>query len=203
MLTIISGNQEQSRRLTASNERHKYGTASATGDRGQDNAADTQIARLRCGHDRWQQKRNDLSEHPTSDQTGKSVTNRAEIKVRRCPTCGDSTKRSRNKVGQNLFHLDLPVKPALLVSRLPTLSTLLEGSAVSIGIRTNVVHLCTYAQLFLRKKALRGISHQPSAASAAMSGARSLKKRRDYCREIFIGECADIKPSSKDCGVTR
>src|SRR5262245_1744529 len=40
--------------LYCTNDRREYGSASATGDRLRDNSSNTQIARLRCSHDRWQ-----------------------------------------------------------------------------------------------------------------------------------------------------
>jgi hypothetical protein len=82
-VTSFGRHQEQGCRLTAADNRREDGPAGTTGDRLRDDVANTQIARLRCGHDRWQQQGNDLAEHSTN-QAGHNVTDRAEVEIRRC-----------------------------------------------------------------------------------------------------------------------
>src|ERR1700751_6258887 len=76
------------------------------------------MARRRCCHDRWQRQRNDLAEHPASDQTGKNVPNGTESKVGRGLACANSTERSRNEIYQNLYdvHINLPYDLRVLFS---------------------------------------------------------------------------------------
>jgi hypothetical protein len=44
--------------LDGTNDRREYGAASATGNHLRDNAANAQMARRRCCHDRWQRSAN-------------------------------------------------------------------------------------------------------------------------------------------------
>src|SRR5205823_2044649 len=95
--------------LDCANDCGEYGPARATGNRLRENAGSTQIARLRCRHDRWHQQLNDLTEQPASDQTGNDIADRTKIKGRGGFTCADATNRSRDEIDQDLLHLELPV----------------------------------------------------------------------------------------------